>query len=120
MSPGQRQDLLAGGIDPRLIATLVYIRDTLHLTGVVTALRRDHSPGTNHEAGRAADLDMINGQDCNGSRTNPCGRLALRLAHLPPQDRPTELIYCFDADGPGSYAFARPDHCDHLHVGFDG
>ena len=32
---------------------------------------------------------------------------------------PTELIYCYDVDGPGP-AFALPDHCDHVHAGFDG
>jgi hypothetical protein len=32
---------------------------------------------------------------------------------------PTELIYCFDVDGPGP-AFARSDHRDHVHVGYDG
>jgi hypothetical protein len=32
---------------------------------------------------------------------------------------PTELIYCFDVDGPGP-AFARSDHCDHVHAGYDG
>jgi hypothetical protein len=32
---------------------------------------------------------------------------------------PTELIFCFDVDGTGP-AFARSDHCDHIHAGYDG
>jgi hypothetical protein len=34
--------------------------------------------------------------------------------------RSTELIYCWDPDGPSDpRGFARADHCDHVHVGFD-
>jgi len=58
---------------------------------------------------------------CDGSRTGPCGRLALELARLPASIRSTELIYAFDTDGPGTNAFADPaDHSDHVHVGLDG
>jgi hypothetical protein len=38
----------------------------------------------------------------------------------------SELIYCFDPDGPDNLgtaddAFADPvDHCDHIHFGYDG
>jgi hypothetical protein len=33
----------------------------------------------------------------------------------------TELIYCWDPDGPNDpRGFARADHCDHIHVGWDG
>ena len=33
---------------------------------------------------------------------------------------PTELIFCFDPDGPANpNGFAQADHCDHIHVGFD-
>ena len=34
--------------------------------------------------------------------------------------RSTELIYCWDPDGPSDpRGFARADHCDHIHVGWD-
>jgi hypothetical protein len=38
---------------------------------------------------------------------------------MPAPLHPSELIYCFDLDGPGP-AFALPDHCDHVHAGYDG
>ena len=35
--------------------------------------------------------------------------------------RATELIYCWDPDGPADpRGFARADHCDHIHWGMDG
>ena len=34
--------------------------------------------------------------------------------------RATELIYCWDPDGPADpRGFARADHCDHIHWGMD-
>ena len=37
----------------------------------------------------------------------PCGTMTRALASLPEGQRPTELIYCFDADGPGLAAGPR-------------
>ena len=42
--------------------------------------------------------------------------MARALAQLPPGLRPTELIFCFDPDGPGP-AWPPADHCDHIHAG---
>jgi hypothetical protein len=74
LTPVQRTDLLAGGIDPRLIATLAAIgrRHTV----AITALRADHAPGTNHEAGRAIDIGAVDGELCDGRRTGPCAERA--------------------------------------------
>jgi Transglycosylase SLT domain len=119
LTPIQRTDLLAGGIDPRLIATLAAIgrRHTV----VITALRADHYPGTNHEAGRAMDIGAVDGQLCDGRRTGPCARLVHEFAAVEGEQRSTELIYCWDPDGPAdARGFARTDHCDHVHVGWDG
>lgn len=114
----QRADLRRGGIDPRLVGTLEAIGR--EHTVVVTALQSDHSPGTNHEAGRAADIGSVDGQVCEGSRSGACGRLAVELARVEGPMRSTELIYCFDPDARRSPdAFARSDHCDHIHVGWD-
>jgi hypothetical protein len=66
------------------------------------------------------DIAVVDGVPCTDTApTAPCGELGHSLAYLPPPAHPTELIYCYDLDGPGP-AFARSDHCDHLHVGFDG
>ena len=74
----QRADLLAGGIDPRLVTTLAGIgrRHTV----VITALQSDHSPGTNHEAGRAMDIGAVDGEICRGGRGGACAQLVRELA----------------------------------------
>jgi hypothetical protein len=66
------------------------------------------------------DVAVVDGVSCTDTSPDaPCGELATTLSQLPPPLHPTELIYCYDVDGPGP-AFALPDHCDHVHVGFDG
>lgn len=120
----QADDLRNGRIDPRVTASLAWLaqRHTLR----VSALECDHSTLTvegrtsNHSAGRAADVDMVDGVPCHGTASEPCGRAVLELAGVQGPMRSTELIYCFDPDGPADpRGFARSDHCGHLHLGFD-
>ena len=67
---------------------------------------------SNHYYGRAMDIAVVDGVSCTDTApTAPCGELATTLSQLPPPAMPTELIYCYDVDGPGP-AFARSDHCD--------
>jgi hypothetical protein len=120
----QRADLASGAIDPRVVAVLALIART-H-TILVTALKSDHSYLTanrtvsNHAYGRAVDISAVDGESCTGTRTGRCGQLVLALAQLQAPLHSTELIYCFDADGPTSPdAFARADHCHHIHIGYD-
>jgi hypothetical protein len=113
----QRAALRRGGIDARVIATLEAIGREHSV--VVTAMQSDHAPGTNHEAGRAVDIGAVDGQICTGSRDGACGRLYLELARVRGPMRSSELIYCFDGDLRDPDVFARSDHCDHIHVGFD-
>jgi hypothetical protein len=120
----QRADLASGAIDPRVVGLLALIGRTHTL--LITALKSDHpyltANGTvsNHAFGRAVDIGAIDGESCTGTRTGRCGLLALGLAQLQGPLHPTELIYCFDADGPASPdAFARADHCRHIHIGYD-
>ena len=118
LTPGQRDDLRSGGIDSRLLSTLGWIgrRHTV----IVTALRHDHSPGTNHEAGRAMDIGSVDGEICRGTRFGRCADLVHELAAVRGPTRSTELIYCWDPDGPlDPRGFARADHCDHIHWGMD-
>jgi hypothetical protein len=71
---------------------------------VITALRADHYPGTNHEAGRAMDIGSVDSEICRGTRFGACA----------------DLVYCWDPDGPlDPRGFARADHCDHIHWGMD-
>jgi Transglycosylase SLT domain len=118
LTPVQRADLLAGGIDPRVVTVLAAIgrRHTV----VITSLQSDHYPGTNHEAGRAFDVGMVDGEICTGGRNGACAQLVRELAAVEGNLRSTELIYCWDPDGPGDpRGFARADHCDHIHWGLD-
>jgi Transglycosylase SLT domain len=118
-------DIQSGAIDPRILGLLGAIsqRHTIR----ISALRSDHSKYTssgnvsNHYYGRAMDISAIDGVSCTDvSPDGPCGTIARQLGALPPGQEPTELIYCFDPDGPGNpNGFAQADHCDHIHVGFD-
>ena len=124
LTPGQQSDLRSGIIDPRVISTLAWIAHRHRI--VVTALKSDHSfltvGGTvsNHSAGRATDIGAVDGEVCRGTRTGKCAELVRELADVDGSLRSTELIYCWDPDGPDdARGFARADHCDHMHVGWD-
>jgi Transglycosylase SLT domain len=118
-------DLQSGAIDPRIINLLGAISQQHTIR--ISALRSDHSKYTasgnvsNHYYGRAMDIAAIDGVPCtNVSPDGPCGTLARQIGALPPGQEPTELIYCWDPDGPANpNGFAQADHCDHIHVGFD-
>ncbi|MBE2317820.1 transglycosylase SLT domain-containing protein [Solirubrobacter sp. CPCC 204708] len=114
---GQRADLRAGGFDARLLSTLAWIGERRSI--VVTSLRADHSPGTNHEAGRAFDIGAVDGEVCRGGRRGACADLVRELAAVTGPTRSTELIYCWDPDPADPGMFARGDHCDHIHWGMD-
>jgi hypothetical protein len=120
----EKEDLEKGRIDPRIVGLLGAITQTHTIR--ISALRSDHSEYTsegnisNHYYGRAMDIAEVDGVSCTDTApTAPCGELAHTLSQLPSPAMPTELIYCYDVDGPGP-AFARSDHCDHVHVGYDG
>ena len=119
----QSWDLQQGMIDPRLMLLIAAISQDHKIT--ISSLRSDHNMNTtsgnvsNHFFGRAVDIAAIDGVPCTlVTPDGPCGSMARALALLPPGQRPTELIFCFDPDGPGP-AFALPDHCDHIHAGYD-
>ena len=48
------------------------------------------------------DIAAVDGVSCTDTAVDaPCANLARTLAYLPAPVHPTELIYCFDVDGPG-------------------
>ncbi|HEX6753636.1 MAG TPA: lytic murein transglycosylase [Solirubrobacterales bacterium] len=117
-------DLTSGAVDPRIVGLIGAITQDHQLT--ISSLRSDHSMYTveggvsNHYYGRAMDIAAVDGVSCTDTAVAaPCAELARTLAYLPAPAHPTELIYCFDVDGAGP-AFARSDHCDHVHAGYDG
>ena len=97
LTPVQRADLRAGGIDPRLIGTLAWIAGATRSS--VTALRAITAPGTNHDDGRAVDIGAVDGEPCRGTRNGACAALVRELAAVNGPMRSTELIYCWDPDG---------------------
>jgi hypothetical protein len=116
------RDIQAGLLDQRVTGLLALMTKDHQIT--ISALRSDHSEMTasgnvsNHFYGRAMDIASVDGVSCTDtSTTAPCAQLGYALSQLPPPLHPTELIYCFDLDGPGP-AFALPDHCDHIHAGY--
>ena len=116
-------DLQRGAIDPRIIGVIGAISQEHEI--LISSLRSDHSKNTtsgnvsNHYFGRAVDIAAIDGVPCTITDLDgPCGIIARSLAALPAGQKPTELIYCFDPDGPAPEGFAAADHCDHIHVGF--
>jgi Transglycosylase SLT domain len=118
-------DIQSGAVDPRIINLIGAISQQHTIT--ISSLRSDHSKLTssgnvsNHYYGRAMDISAIDGVPCtNVSPDGPCGMIARQLGALPPGQEPTELIYCWDPDGPANpNGFAQADHCDHIHVGFN-
>jgi hypothetical protein len=67
------------------------------------------------------DIGAVDGETCRGGRTGACAQLLREFARVEGPLRSTELIYCWDPDGPGDpRGFARADHCDHIHWGMDG
>ena len=87
---------------------------------MITALRADRYPGTNHEAGRAMGIGAVDGEVCRGSRFGVCADLLRELAAVTGPTRSTELIYCWDRDGRlDPRGFGRAGHCDHIRWGMD-
>jgi hypothetical protein len=125
LTPIQRGDVHSGVLDPRVLAALAWTGE--HHAVVITALKSDHSRMTvdgnvsNHSYGRAMDIGAVDGEVCRGTRSGRCADLVREYAALTGPLRSTELIYCWDPDGPADpRGFARADHCDHIHVGWDG
>jgi hypothetical protein len=125
LTPSQRTDVRSGFLDPRLLAALAWTVE--HHAVVITALKSDHSRTTvdgnvsNHSVGRAMDIGAVDGEICRGTRTGRCADLVREYAAMTGPLRSSELIYCWDPDGPTDpRGFARADHCDHIHWGMDG
>ena len=119
LTPVQRADLLAGGIDPRLIATLAAI-GRRHTVDHHRAARPTTTPApTTRPAGRWTSAPST-ASSADGGRAGACAQLVRELAAVEGETRSTELIYCWDPDGPADpRGFARADHCDHIHWGMD-
>jgi hypothetical protein len=119
-----RDDIAAGRIDARVLATLEYLR----LSGFdpsVSALECGHSFLTKsgnvseHSSGDAVDISTINGTSVLGNQgagsiTDDVVRRILRLQGLM---EPHQIITLMTYPGTDN-TFSMPDHANHVHVGF--
>lgn len=115
-SPCARADMLTS--DERLVVMIGSILQAGH-TLKITAMACDHSPGTNHEAGRAADIGSVDGKVCNPyGPTDACGKLAISISQVKGKYHVSELIAGFDPNTADGGSWAQSDHQDHIHLGF--
>jgi hypothetical protein len=123
LHPQEEDDLRSGRVSPRLIALLSLITQRHRIA--LFALQSDHHAGTNHEAGRAADIARVDGETCDADahpRTGRCYALARELFGMRGCLKPTELIYWWVAyPSKATYGPAvLAEHKDHIHAGYDG
>ena len=119
-----RQDIRAGQIDRRVLATLEFLVAS-GLKPTVTSLRCGHSYYTSsgnvseHTTGTAVDIAAINGVPIMSHQgEGSIAELTIqRLLTLQGTMRPHQIISLMtfqDAEN----TFAMADHADHIHVGF--
>jgi hypothetical protein len=122
--PGGRQDIAAGHIDRRVLATLLFLERS-GLKPTVTSLFSGHSRMTTsgnvsaHSYGHAVDIAAINGISINGNQgAGSITATALdTLVQLQGYLRPNQIISLMTVDGRDN-TLAMGDHADHIHVGF--
>jgi hypothetical protein len=120
--PCGRDDIAAGRIDRRVLATLAYLAES-GLSPTVSSLRCGHSYMTKsgnvseHSSGNAVDISKINGvpilghQESGGVADQAVRRLMLLQGTMAPH----QVISLLAIGGP---TMAMSDHADHIHVGF--
>jgi hypothetical protein len=112
-------DLLAGRIDPRVVAVLAKLADTHAL--IVSAMCSDAPKFTSggsistHYLGRGVDIAAIDGVPVGPSNLD-AREVAASLASLDASYRPDEIGSPWAIAGPGYFTDAG--HQDHVHAGF--
>jgi murein DD-endopeptidase MepM/ murein hydrolase activator NlpD len=119
-----RQDIRAGQIDRRVLATLEFLTAS-GLRPAVGTLRCGHSLMTTsgnvseHSSGNAVDITAVNGIPIAGHQgPGTITDLTIRrLLTLQGTMRPHQIISLMTFQGADN-TLALPDHADHIHVGF--
>jgi hypothetical protein len=120
-----RQDIRAGQIDRRVLATLEFLAAS-GLRPTVTALKCGHSYLTTsgnvseHSTGTAVDIGAINGiriEPSTQGRGSITEMTIQRLLTLQGTMEPHQIISLMQFPGTDN-TFAMADHDDHIHVGF--
>ncbi|MBI5106786.1 MAG: lytic murein transglycosylase [Solirubrobacterales bacterium] len=119
-----RQDVRAGNIDRRVLATIEFLAAS-GLKPTVTSMQCGHGFYTasgnvsEHSSGNAVDIAKVNGipilgHQGAGSITDMTIR---RLLTLQGTMKPHQIISLMTFDGADN-TLSMPDHADHIHVGF--
>jgi outer membrane biosynthesis protein TonB len=120
--PCGREDIAAGVIDRRVLATLEYLAES-GLSPTVTSLKCGHGYRTKsgniseHASGNAVDISRVNGIPILGHQ-EPGGiaeQTVRRLLLLQSSMAPHQIISLQQL---GGATLAMRDHADHIHVGF--
>jgi hypothetical protein len=122
--PCGREDVAAGRVDRRVLATLQLLAMS-GLSPTVSSLQCGHSRLTasgnvsEHWSGNAVDISAVNGVAILGNQG--AGTIAettiRRLLTLQGTMRPHQIISLMTFAGAAN-TLALPDHADHIHVGF--
>jgi hypothetical protein len=122
-----RDDIRAGQIDRRVLATLEFLADS-DLRPTVSALECGHSYLTTsgnvseHSSGDAVDIAAINGTPILGhqGKGSITDTTIQRLLALQGTMRPHQIISLMTPEdfGGADNVLSLPDHADHIHVGF--
>jgi hypothetical protein len=120
--PGGRQDVAAGRVDVRVLATMLYLAETFHevtVSCLISGHRLFARPGvvSAHIYGRAVDVAALNnvpiaGHQQPGGITEQAVRSVLML---PGGMLPAQVISLLGLGGP---SFPLANHYDHIHIGF--
>ena len=120
--PAGRNDIKAGQIDRRVLATLEYLAES-GMDPTVSSLKSGHSQMTSsgniseHWSGNAVDVAKVNGvpilghQDRGGITEQTVRRLMLLQGTMAPH----QIISLLSL---GANTMALADHNDHIHIGF--
>jgi hypothetical protein len=119
-----RQDVRAGAIDRRVLATLEFLAAS-GLRPTVTSLTCGHGFYTasgnvsEHSAGSAVDIAAVNGVPIMGHQgSGSITEITIRsLLTLQGTMKPHQIISLMTFDGADN-TISLPDHADHIHVGF--
>jgi hypothetical protein len=119
-----RQDIRAGAIDRRVLATLEFL-STSGFAPTVSSLRCGHSLMTSsgnvseHSTGSAVDIAAINGIPIAGHQGpgSITDTVVQRLLTLQGAMKPHQIITLMQFPGTDN-TLAMADHADHIHVGW--
>lgn len=122
MYPGGRQDVAAGHVDVRVLATILYLAESYRevtVSCLVSGHRLYARPGvvSAHVYGRAVDIAALNNTPITGHQ-QPGGlteKAVRSLLLLPGGMLPAQVISLLGLGGP---SFPLANHYDHIHVGF--